>query len=327
MTTEGTDTSRHRVVHLRSKRRERRLLIALGLNAVIVVGQVIAGISAHSLGLISDAGHNLTDVAALVLSLLALRVARRSPTSSHSFGWHRGTVLAAQANAALTLVLTAWILFESIRRLIDPPHVDGGIVVVVALIAFVINGVSALAVKERTEAGQSSDLNMRSALLHLASDAAASLGVALAGSIMIATGGWNRLDPAVSIGIAMLIGWHAWKLLKTTNVVLLEGTPEGLDPHEVLAAISAADGVEAAHDLHVWTISSDVLALSVHVVVEGHPSLEQAQQVANEVRRGLAATFHITHATIELECETCEDTGPACDIHAVEVSAPATHHH
>lgn len=298
----------------RSLDRERRLRIAIGLNVAIVVGQVVFGIVAGSLGLLSDAGHNLTDVAALVLSMIAVRIARRRPTSERSFGWHRGTVLAAQANAAMILVLTVWITYEAIRRLINPPPVEGGIVVVVALVGFVANALAALVVREPHEHGADADLNMRSALLHLASDAAASLGVAAAGAVMLVTGGWNRLDPAVSLLIGLLIGWHAWRLLGSSNAVLLEGTPDGISPADIVGAVESVDGVEAVHDLHVWSISSDVRALSAHVVVEGHPTLEEAQQVAGRVKSELSARFRIAHATIELECETCEDVGPACDI-------------
>lgn len=311
----------------RSVSRERRLQLAIALNAAIVVGQIAFGIIAGSIGLISDAGHNLTDVAGLVLSLIAVRVARRQPTSSRSFGWHRGTILAAQANAAMILALTVWIVYESIHRLIDPPAVEGGIVLIVALVAFVVNGGSAIVIHERAEPGAAHDLNMRSALLHLASDAAASLGVALAGAIMLMTDGWNRLDPAVSLLIGLSIAWHAWKLLKASNAVLLEGTPDGLDPVDIIAAINAVEGVETSHDLHVWAISSEVRALSAHVVVEGHPSLEEAQLVAGRVRTELAIRFHIAHATIELECETCEDLGPACDMDRVVPSAAGHHGH
>ena len=148
----------------RSKDRERRLRIAIGLNSLIVVGQVVFGIIAGSLGLLSDAGHNLTDVAALVLSVIAIRIARRRPTSTRSFGWHRVTILAAQANAAMILVLTVWITYEAIVRLIDPPPVEGGIVVVVALVGFAANALAALVVRERRDRGVPFDLNMRSAL-------------------------------------------------------------------------------------------------------------------------------------------------------------------
>ncbi len=310
----------------RSAARARRLRIAIVLNAIIVVAQIVFGIMAGSLGLIADAGHNLTDVAALILSLIAVGIARRPATSSRSFGWHRGTILAAQANAAMILVLTGWIVYQSVSRLIDPSPVAGGVVLIVALIAFIGNGISVLVVRERPEPGDIADLNMRSALLHLASDALASLGVAAAGAVMLVTGGWSRLDPAVSLLIGLSIAWHGWKLLTAANAVLLEGTPEGVDPAELLATMTGVEGVEAAHDLHVWTISSEVRALSVHIVVEGHPSLEDAQRVAGRVRHEVATHFRISHATIELECESCEDLGPACDMDLVTPHA-AIHGH
>lgn len=310
-----------------SAQRARRLGIALGLNLVIVVAQGIFGIVAGSIGLLSDAGHNLTDVAALGLSLVAVQVARRAPTAARSFGWHRGTILAAQANAAMILVLTVWIAYESVARLIDPPEVQGGLVLIVALVAFVANAGSVLIVREphhghggheHDHAGHAhgGDLNVRSATLHLVSDAAASLGVAVAGGIMLATDGWERLDPAVSLLIGLSIAWQAVRLLRSSNAVLLEGTPEGLDLDALQSAMVDVAGVEAVHDLHVWTLSSDLTALSAHVVVEGHPSLEEAQAVAGGVRRMLAGSFGIGHSTIELECESCEEHGPACDMDA-----------
>ena len=310
----------------RSALRERRLLIALGLNTVIVVAQVIFGIVAHSLGLLSDAGHNLTDVAALALSLIAVRVARRPATSDRSFGWHRGTILAAQANAAMILALTVWIVYEAIRRLIHPQAVEGGTVLVVALVAFVGNGLAVLVVNERSEDGHH-DLNMRSALIHLASDALASLGVAIAATIMLLTDGWERLDPLVSLGIGLLIAYHAWKLLRSSTAVLLEGTPDGLDLDELRQTMAAVDGVEAVHDLHVWSLSSDVRALSAHVVVEGSPTLDQAQVVADRVKRTIATEFRIAHATLELEGENCLDGDADCDMDLVDTIRIDSHHH
>ncbi len=306
--------------------RERRLLIALGLNTVIVVAQVIFGIVAHSLGLLSDAGHNLTDVAALGLSLIAVRVARRPATSDRSFGWHRGTILAAQANAAMILALTVWIVYEAIRRLIDPQPVKGAVVLVVALVAFVGNGLAVWVVNERSEDGHH-DLNMRSALIHLASDALASLGVAIAATIMLLTDGWERLDPLVSLGIGLLIAYHAWKLLRSSTAVLLEGTPDGLDLDELRQTMAAVNGVEAVHDLHVWSLSSDVRALSAHVVVEGSPTLDQAQAVADRVKRSIANSFRIAHATLELEGENCLDGDADCDMGHADTIRIDSHRH
>jgi cobalt-zinc-cadmium efflux system protein len=302
-------------------KRERRLRTALALNAGIVVVQVVVGLAASSLGLLADAGHNLTDVAALAVSLVAVRLARRPATSARSFGLHRGTILAAQVNAASVLVVCVLIGIEAVRRLADPVPVHGGWVLGVALVAAAIN---LLAVRAIGHSGHhhghgghdhqgEPDLNLRSASLHLVGDAAASVGVAVAGAVILLTGGWEWLDPAVSLANSVLIGWQGWRLLRETAEVLLEATPAGLDLAALTDAMQRAEGVEHVHDLHVWTLSSDVRALSAHVVLSGHPSLEEAQVVGGRVKTALAtAPFRIAHATLELECEPCGDTDVWC---------------
>jgi cobalt-zinc-cadmium efflux system protein len=298
-----------------SHRRESRLRLALGLNVVIVVVQVVFGLVAKSLGLLADAGHNLTDAAAVVLSLLAVRWARRRPTGQRSFGHHRATILAAQANAVMILAATALITYEGMRRLRHPQAVSGGTVVIVALLAAAVNLGAAVALREKDDGhGHGPDLNMRSAFLHMAGDAAASVGVALAGLIILITKGNYWLDPLVSIGVGMVIAYHAWKLLRSTNEVLLESTPAGLDIAELQGAIDGVAGVEHVHDLHVWSISSDIRALSAHVVLDGHPTLEEAQVVSTAIKRLIGPRFSIAHATLELECESCMDEGPWCAI-------------
>ena len=281
----------------------------------IVAAQVVAGLVAHSVGLLSDAGHNLTDVAAILLSLLAVRLTRRPATTARSFGWHRSTVLAAQANAAAILVVSAVIGIEAVHRLAAPQPVRGGIVVVVALVALAANGLSAWLL---VEAG--GDLNMRAALLHMAGDALASAGVAVAGLVILLTARFYWLDPAVSLGVGLLIAVEAVRLLKATADVLLESTPAGLDVARLAGAVAAMPGIEAVHDIHAWTLSADVIALSAHLVMEGHPSLEEAQRVAGEVRTALGVDFSITHATLELECESCAD--PGADPCAMDDLAP-----
>jgi cobalt-zinc-cadmium efflux system protein len=320
------DTGEHEADrHSVSQRRESRLRVALGLNLVIVVVQVVFGFIARSLGLLADAGHNLTDVAAVVLSLLAVRWARRRPTGQRSFGHHRATILAAQANAAMILAATALITYEAIRRILHPHHVSGGIVVTVALLSAAVNLGAAFALREKDDGhGHGPDLNMRSAFLHMAGDAAASVGVALAGLIMLLTNGNYWLDPLVSIGLGLVIAYHAWKLLRSTSEVLLESTPAGLDIAELQAAIDGVAGVEHVHDLHVWSISSDIRALSAHVVLDGHPSLEEAQVVSSAIKRLIGPRFSIAHATLELECESCMDEGPWC---AIDDFTPITRGH
>ena len=307
--------------------RERRLRIALGLNLVIVVVQIVVGIIAASLGLLADAAHNVTDVAAIIVSLIAVRLVRRRANASRSFGYHRGTILAAQANAASILIVCVLVGFEGVRRLLDPQPVKGGLVLVVALVAAAANFGAAAALGGAghahagdgdhgtdDEGGDSHDLNMRSALLHMLSDGAVSLGVALAGLVILLTGGWYWLDPAVSLLISAVIGGQGWRLLRSTADVLLESTPAGLDVDSLSGAMAAVDGVESVHDLHVWTLSSDVRALSAHVVLDGHPSLEEAQVVGARVKSIIGGRFRISHATLELECEACGTPDDFCTI-------------
>jgi cobalt-zinc-cadmium efflux system protein len=279
--------------------RSRRLGTALLLNLVLVAGQFVFGLAAHSLGLLADAGHNLTDVAALVVALIAIRVSRRPPTPVHSYGYHRATILAALLNAAALLAVTSFIAFGAITRLSRPQSVDGGIVLVVASAATFINVGAALVLYERHV-----DLNMRAALLHMIGDAAASLGVAAAGLVILVTGGFEWLDPVVSIGIAVLIAVEAWQLVRAGVDVLLESTPNDVDLSALRATVTAVDDVVDVHDLHVWSLSSDIRALSAHVVIDGRPSLDQAETVSMRVKSILSAQYNIAHATLEIESIT-----------------------
>jgi len=302
--------------------RDRRLVIAAALNVVIVVVQIIYGIRAKSLGLIADAGHNLTDVAALALSWWAVVLVRRSPTAKQSFGFHRSGILAAQANAAMILIATAFIVYEGVQRLVHPTHVKGLVVVVVAGIGLVVNGVAALTVNDH-----SGDLNMRSAVLHMLGDAAASAGVVLAGVVILVRDGSERLDPAVSIAIGLYIAWRAVKLLMATTDILMEATPSSIDMAALRGAMRSADGVESVHDVHAWSLSGDLHALSAHLVLGGHPTLEEAQVVGERVKHILAEHYAISHATLELECEPCADHDIDCVPVPVASDSARAHHH
>jgi len=297
--------------------------VALALNGAIVVAQVLAGFVAHSLGLLADAGHNVADIAAVTLSIWAVRLARRPPTQERSFGWHRSTILAAQANAAGLLAATAVIAWEALHRLAHPEAVHSGIVIVVAAVATIVNGVAALVVHDH-----SNDLNMRSAVTHLGADAAGSAGVCVAGIVMFATGGALWLDPVVSLVIGAIIAMQAWSLVRASADVLLESTPEGLDVEALFGAMAAVDGVESVHDLHVWSLSSEVRALSAHIVVAGQPTLMEAQAVGAAVKEAIGTRFEIAHATLELESEECvDDAGEACAMPGVPVRTSHGHHH
>ena len=303
--------------------RERRLAIVITLNVAIVAAQAVTGVIAGSLGLLADAGHNLADVGAVALSLWAVRLSRRRPTASRSVGWHRSTVLAAQANAAAILGVTALIVFVALRRLGDSVEVRGGVVMVTALVALAGNAFSVLLLRDTHH-----DLNMRSALLHMVGDVAASAGVAVAGFVIFVSDGNYWVDPVVSLVVGLLIAVEAVRLLRATTDVLLEATPSGLDIDELVEAVGADPNVDDVHDVHAWALSSDVHALSAHVVMNGHPTLEEAQVVGDRLKRLIADRFGIAHATLELECEPCmDDDRDPCAMDGLTPSLDHRHSH
>ncbi len=282
--------------------RSRRLVIALAVNLALVGLQALFGIEAHSMGLLADAGHNLTDAAGLLVSLIAVRFALRPRRANHSFGYHRGTILAALANAGLIAVVTLVVAAGSIERLIHPVSVDGTTVIVVALVALGANLLAASVLRDRSH-----DLNMRVALLHMAGDAAASLAVAAGGALIVADPSARWADPAASLVVAVLIVIEAWVLLRGSIEVLLESSPAGMDLAALTSAMAGVPGVAEVHDLHVWSLSSEVTAMSAHVVLNGHPTLEEANVIGQRVKDAVVDPFSIAHATIELECERCID--------------------
>jgi cobalt-zinc-cadmium efflux system protein len=282
--------------------RSHRLAISLGLNAGLVVVQIVFGLLARSTGLLADAGHNLADVGALALSLVAVRLALRPPSAQRSFGNHRATILAALANASLIAVVTVLIVLDSIHRLGHPEPVRAGLVVAVALLGLVINGIAALILNDR-----GNDLNMRAAVLHMAGDAMASLAVVIAGVILLVAPSASWIDPVSALVVAAIIVYEAARVFRDSVAVLLESTPADVDPDELARAMTAVPGVAEVHDLHVWSLSSDMRVLSAHMVLTGHPTLEQAQAVGERVKVSIAGSFGISHSTLELECERCDD--------------------
>jgi cobalt-zinc-cadmium efflux system protein len=306
----------------RNARRQRRLVIAMALNVAVVAGQVGWGLFAHSLGLLADAGHNLADVAGLAIAVIALRYSLRGPTMARSYGHHRGTILAALANGGLLLAVSGFLAIEAVVRLFHPGQVHGAVVLVVALTAAALNGVGAAIVRERPHRSPSvsHDLNMSAATLHLVSDAAVSLAVAGAGLVIMVTHGTVWLDPAVSLVVCVAIAVQAVRLVHRSADVLLESTPRAIDPERVLDVIRAVPTVVDVHDLHVWSLSSEIHALSAHVALAGHPTLEQAQATAEVIKREVADGFEIGHATLEMECEACPEPDPC----TLEGTAPAT---
>ena len=302
--------------------RSHRLSLSLALTTVLVAVQIGFGVVAHSTGLIADAGHNLADVGALVLSLVAVRLALRPPSAQRSFGNHRATILAALANASLIAVVTVLIVIDSIHRLGHPEPVKAGIVVAVASFGLVVNGAAALVLRDG-----STDLNMRAALLHMVGDALASLAVVIAGVVLLFVPSATWLDPVSALVVAAIIVYQAAGVFRGSISVLLESTPSDVDLAELERSMAGVAGVGEVHDLHVWSLSSEMRVLSAHLVLTGHPTLEQAQAVGDRVKRAISAPFAIAHSTLELECERCNDDPDPCQMDGVTASAPSLHTH
>ena len=272
------------------------------MNLVLAAAQLAGGLVAHSIGLLSDAGHNVTDIAGLGVSLVAVRWALRPRSPARSFGYHRGPILAALVNAAVIAAVTVVVVVESVVRLLHPHPVHGSLVVGVAGAAFLVNAAAVLVLRDHRH-----DLNMRSAMVHMAGDALGSLAVLGAGALLVAAPSLEWADPTASLVVAAIIVVEAWRLLRSSVDVLLESAPADVDLAELTATMGAVAGVADVHDLHVWSLSSEVRALSAHVVLSGHPTLEEAQVVGERVKTAIGGPFAIAHSTLELECERCTD--------------------
>jgi cobalt-zinc-cadmium efflux system protein len=267
--------------------------VALALILGLLAAEIVFGILAGSLALLADAGHMLTDALALALALAAATIATRPASGRWTFGFGRVEVLAAQANGVTLVLVGGWIVYAAIRRLIDPPDVQGGIVLGVAL-AGVATNIVAAAILSRSARHS---LNVRGAFLHLLTDLAAFLGTAVAGALVLLTG-WDRFDPIASLVVAGLIFWSAWSLLHETTLIFLDLSPGGIEPDEVGQAIASFPEVVEAHDLHVWSVSDGFPALSAHVLVQ--PAAD-CHGIRRELERMLEERFGITHTTLQVD--------------------------
>lgn len=292
-------TDQHDHGDLRQAQRQ-ALWIALGLNTAFMIAEFVGGVVFNSVALLADAVHMLSDVAGLVVALFAQAMMVRPASVRHTFGLQRAEVLGAFVNGATLVAAVIWIVIESIDRLRDPEPVAGGAVLVVALLGLLVNVGSAV-VLSRTR-GES--LNMRGAYLHMASDAAGSVAVVVAAVAVIAWGA-TWVDPAASLAIAALIVWATWGLLRDAVHVLMEGAPRGKDVRAIESALAEQESVTSVHHVHVWSVASDVAALSAHVVVD-RASLHDAQLEGVRLKEMLHDRFGIEHATLELECHPCE---------------------
>jgi cobalt-zinc-cadmium efflux system protein len=282
-----------------------RIRLALLLTATVLVVEVVGGFWAHSLALLSDAGHVVTDLVVLALSLFALRQVQRPATARRTFGYQRVGILVALVNALLLAAIVVGIVIEAVRRLQDPGVVHGGLMAAAAVVGLVISLVIARSLQPLQR-----DLAVKSALVHILGDAWASGGVIVAGLLIVVTG-WLAVDPLLSIAIAALIAWSAWRVLKAALDILMESTPSDLQTDSVVTSVKRVPGVRDLHDLHIWSLGAQSRAMSAHLLIDDQ-RVTQAQDILAEVREVLAHEFQIEHTTIQFESLVCRPGDVFC---------------
>jgi cobalt-zinc-cadmium efflux system protein len=258
-----------------------------------MAGEIAAGLVGHSLALLADAGHMLTDAAALAFALVASAMAARPAVGRWTFGYSRLEILAAQANGLTLGLIALWIVWSAVHRLIDPHDVRGGLVLVVALVGALVSLLASMVLARASR----ESLNVRGAFLHVVTDVAAFGAAALAGGLILVTG-WDRFDPIASLLVAGLMLWSSVQLLRESTLIFLERAPRDVDPEAIGRALVSEEGVVEVHDLHVWTVTSGFPALSAHVLVEPGADCHAARQ---RLEQTLAERFGLTHTTLQVE--------------------------
>jgi cobalt-zinc-cadmium efflux system protein len=291
-----------------TKKTSNRIALSLALTVAFVGLEALAGIWGNSLALLSDAGHNVTDAVALGLTWYAIHLSSQPANRNKTFGYHRAGILTALLNSATLLLVAGYIFYEAFQRFVSPAKVNSEILIGVGFVAFLINAVTAWLVQR----GSEHDLNLRSAFVHLMGDVISTLGAIVAG-IVIAFTGWNWLDPLVSVLIGLLILWNAWGILKETVDILLESTPHDVNTDHLVKNLLSVNGVKGVHDLHVWSISQSLRALSAHIIIDDI-SISGGASIKKEINEMINHQFNIGHATLQLECVGCEPDLLYCDI-------------
>ncbi len=281
----------------------RVLKISVAVTICYIALLVVAGIRSHSLALLSEAGHNLSDLLALLLSLVAVYLQARPPSATKTYGYHRAGVLAALVNSVSLVAVSFFIFYEAFRRLQHPEHVHAGTMMAVAAAGVAMNGIIALLLY-RSSAGSGADVNIRSALLHELGDTLSTAAVIAGGWAIMVTGNY-WIDPALSFGIGVLILWSGFGIVRETLNILLEGTPRGMKLDRVESAIREIEGVNDVHDLHVWSIGSETHALSCHISIADIPP-SVSERILRDVKERLHHEFRIDHTTIQFEHVNCE---------------------
>lgn len=272
---------------------KKNLLRVLVLSGLYLLAEVIGGLVTGSLALLADAAHMLTDVGGLALALIAIKLGERQASPRKTYGYYRAEILAALANAVVLLIISLYVLYEAYQRFRNPPEVQSKTMLVVASIGLVVNIIGMMILKK----GSGESLNMKGAYFEVLSDMLTSIGVIIAGVIMLTTG-WYYADPLISAGIGLFIFPRTWRLLKEATGVLLEGTPSDVNIADLKVAIKKIDGVKDVHDLHVWALTSGMNAMSAHVAVDDGIS---AKLILEKIAGLIKANFKIVHTTIQVE--------------------------
>ena len=289
----------HRHTHTHAPLSAKALRYSLAATFAYVLITLFAGIRAHSLALLSEAGHNVTDLLALLLSWVAVFIQTRPPSATKTFGYHRAGVLAAFVNALTLVAIAFYIFYEAFMRMRNPVKVHAGIMIWVAVIGVLMNGAISWVLYRAAH-----DVNIRSAFIHQLGDTLSTAAVIVGGWIIMLTGR-TWVDPALSIGIACLILWSSFGIIRETLNILLEGAPQGLSAERIAASLIGIAGVRDVHDVHVWSIGSDTHALSCHVRIDDI-TLSESEIILRQVKDLLNAEYHIMHTTIQFENGDCE---------------------
>jgi len=288
----------------------RPLKIALAIVLTVMVAEVIGGIMSGSLALLGDAGHMLVDALALGLALFALTIARRPATPTRTYGYHRVEIMAALANGTILILVSIYIFYEAYQRALEPPPVQAPLMLLVATVGLIANLAGILLLRKSSRR----NLNLRAAFWHIVGDTISSVGV-IVGGIIIAITGWYIVDPIIAVFIGGIILWGAARLVSESVDILLEAVPRHIDVEKVIATIKSISGVDEVHDMHVWTITSGMHALSAHLLITDQ-MVSKSAEIVETVNQDLARYFNITHTTLQLECEKCEScpSGIICNM-------------
>ncbi|MDP2919800.1 MAG: cation diffusion facilitator family transporter [Dehalococcoidia bacterium] len=301
----------------------RGLKIALLIVGVLMVVEVVGGILSNSLALIGDAGHMLVDGLALALSLFAISLAHRPATTVRTYGLHRAEIMAALANGVTLVLIAGYIFYEAYQRFFEPREIRSGLMLTVAIIGLLGNIAGIFLLRGASRA----NLNVRGAFLHILGDTISSVGV-IAAAVIVALTGWTYADPIIAVIIGIIVLWGAVRLVRESSDILLEAVPRHIDVQKVIDALKKVEGVVDLHDLHVWSITSGIYALSTHVLIED-VMVSRTHDIIDNINREMTEHFGITHTTLQLECSKCENCaeGFVCQLNRPQSFEVDTHGH